>query len=141
MDISKGINLIKLCEGCRLTSYKDAHGLWAIGYGYTNGINPGMTISQFDADNLLGTEANRLANEIVNLLGFTPSDNELSALVSLVYNIGVEAFTMSTMLRLMKNGASKDKVAQEFLKWDKSQGQVINGLENRRQAEMKLFLS
>ena len=37
MKISdNGLNLIKKFEGCRLTAYQDAVGVWTIGYGTTN---------------------------------------------------------------------------------------------------------
>lgn len=42
----KGINLIKECEGCRLTSYKDSVGVWTIGYGHTTNVRQGDKITR-----------------------------------------------------------------------------------------------
>ena len=59
MKISdKGLNLIKKFEGCRLTAYQDAVGVWTIGYGTTNADKAitgttscqGLKISQATAD-------------------------------------------------------------------------------------------
>ena len=49
MKISdNGLNLIKRFEGCRLTAYQDAVGVWTIGYGTTNADKAitGTTICQ-----------------------------------------------------------------------------------------------
>ena len=62
MKISdNGLNLIKKFEGCRLTAYQDAVGVWTIGYGTTNAdkaitgifIRQGLRISQETADEWL----------------------------------------------------------------------------------------
>lgn len=33
-----GLNLIKQYEGCRLSAYQCAAGVWTIGYGHTAGV-------------------------------------------------------------------------------------------------------
>ena len=62
MKISdNGLNLIKKFEGCRLTAYQDAVGVWTIGYGTTNAdkaitgttICQGLKITQETADEWL----------------------------------------------------------------------------------------
>jgi len=68
------------------------------------------------------------------------TDNQLTAITSLVYNIGFGAFKRSTLLRLLNAGASKEEVAKQFLRWNKAGGKEIKGLTNRRQAEFNLFL-
>ena len=45
-----GLNLIKQFEGCRLSAYQCAAGVWTIGYGHTAGVKKGMTIMQAQAD-------------------------------------------------------------------------------------------
>ena len=45
-----GFNLIKQYEGCRLSAYQCAAGVWTIGYGHTAGVKKGMTITQAQAD-------------------------------------------------------------------------------------------
>ena len=45
-----GLNLIKQFEGCRLSAYQCAAGVWTIGYGHTAGVKKGMTITQAQAD-------------------------------------------------------------------------------------------
>lgn len=45
-----GLKLIMQFEGCRLTAYQCAAGVWTIGYGHTAGVTQGMTITQAQAE-------------------------------------------------------------------------------------------
>lgn len=65
--------------------------------------------------------------------------NQWAALTSFAYNVGLSACLGSTLVRLVNEG-ELDKAADQFLLWDKSKGQVIQGLLNRRKAERTLFL-
>jgi hypothetical protein len=57
METSKnGLNLIKQFEGCHLTSYKCPAGVWTIGYGHTQGVTEGQSITQEQADLYLKTD-------------------------------------------------------------------------------------
>ena len=62
------------------------------------------------------------------------------ACASLCFNIGVCGFEESTVAR-MCNANNFSVAAQAFLLWDKVKGVVNQGLLNRRQKEMALFLS
>lgn len=66
--------------------------------------------------------------------------NQLDALVSLCYNIGVGAIAKSTLVRKL-NAGDINGAANEFLKWNKANGRILSGLTRRRIAERKLFLS
>ena len=61
-------------------------------------------------------------------------------LVSFAYNIGRTAFENSTLLKLLNRG-EYEAAAEQFEKWNKSGGRVLNGLTKRRFDEQKLFLS
>ena len=60
----KGLNLIKECEGCRLTAYKDAVGVWTIGYGHTTNVRQGDKITQAEADALLVKDIARFESTV-----------------------------------------------------------------------------
>jgi lysozyme len=68
------------------------------------------------------------------------TQNEFDALVELTYNIGGPAFKKSTLLRLLNAGAPRDQVAAQFLRWNKDEGKVVQGLTNRRKRESNKFL-
>jgi lysozyme len=68
------------------------------------------------------------------------SQPQLDAVVSLAFNIGLGNLQAST-LRMKYNRGDIQGAADEFLKWRKSNGVVLRGLERRREAERALFLS
>lgn len=143
MDISKGIELIKQFEGCKLQAYPDpATGgdPWTIGYGATgHGISEGAEWTQEQADSDLIARCNKTLAGIEKLVKIELKDEQASALVAFVYNVGIGNFQSSTMLKLI-NGNELDKAADEFLKWNKAAGHVMSGLTRRRAAERALFL-
>jgi len=63
---------------------------------------------------------------------------EFDALTDFTFNVGVTAFTNSTLLRLL-NAGNYTGAALEFPKWDLCAGQVNQGLRNRRAAEQDEF--
>jgi lysozyme len=67
------------------------------------------------------------------------TNNEFSAMLSLMFNIGTEAFKNSTLLRLFLAGEI-DGAADEFLKWKFVQGKEEKGLLRRRKKERLIFL-
>jgi len=68
------------------------------------------------------------------------SQPQFDAIVSLAFNIGLGNLQAST-LRMKYNRGDYAGAADEFLKWRKSNGVVLKGLERRREAERALFLS
>jgi GH24 family phage-related lysozyme (muramidase) len=71
------------------------------------------------------------------------SDRQLSALVSLAFNVGVDFVKNSTLIEKL-NAGDYNGAANEFLRWDKAniEGSYVQlpGLTRRRQAERQLFL-
>ena len=135
----RGLAFLKQWEGCKLTAYKDSGGVWTIGVGHTRTARPGMTISQFEADLLLASDLED--HNISPLLGDAEtSQNQFDAMSSLAFNIGLDRFANSTVLRRHKLG-HHHVAANAFLLWVYADGRIVKGLENRRVAERKLYLS
>ncbi|MFV5926765.1 lysozyme [Klebsiella aerogenes] len=144
----EGIALIKGFEGCRLTAYPDpgtGGAPWTIGYGWTlpvdgKPVRPGMTIDQATADRLLKTGLVSYENDVLKIVKVKLTQGQFDALVSFAYNIGSRALSTSTLLKKLNDGDIKG-AADEFLRWNKAGGRVLNGLTRRREAERALFLS
>lgn len=135
----EGLDLIKSFEGCRLTAYRDAAGVWTIGYGHTGpDVVPGGTITQQEADALLQADVNRFASGVEALVEVPMTQEQFDALVSFAYNIGLSAFGQSTLLRLL-NAEDYDGAANQFQRWVHGGGKVLPGLVRRREAEAELF--
>lgn len=65
--------------------------------------------------------------------------NKFDPLVSLIYNIGRKNFINSKLLEEI-NHLNDYGIKQEWLKWNKDRkGNVLNGLNTRRQEELELF--
>ncbi|NBU53701.1 MAG: lysozyme, partial [Alphaproteobacteria bacterium] len=82
-----------------------------------------------------------LQGRVKSLLKRPVTENQLAALTSLAYNIGLGAFGRSTLLRKLNAGESTNAVAAEFLRWNKVNKVEVPGLTNRRKLEAELFLS
>lgn len=144
----KGIKNIRDFEGCSLTAYPDpgtGGAPWTIGYGWTHPVDgkpikPGMTIKQETADRLLKTGLVRYENDVLKMTKVKLTQGQFDALVSFAYNVGSRALSTSTLLRKLNDGDVKG-AADEFLRWNKAGGKVLNGLTRRREAERALFLS
>lgn len=136
---SAGLDLVKRYEGCSLHAYLCPAGVPTIGYGWTRDVKLGMTITQHQADVVLEYGLEEVAEDLEKVLkGVTVSDNAFSALCSFVYNVGIAAFSNSTMLKKLRKG-DMDGAAAEFARWNKGGGRVLPGLVKRRAAEAALF--
>lgn len=132
--------VIKDHEGLRLTAYKDGGGVWTIGYGHTGSdVREGLTIPLSEAERLLTRDLRTAEWHVTRLVQVKLTQNQFDALVSFVYNVGGDAFEKSTMLRLL-NAGEYEGSANQFLRWNKDNGKVVDGLTNRRRKERELFL-
>ncbi|VDZ89172.1 glycoside hydrolase family protein [Lelliottia amnigena] len=141
----KGIALIKEFEGCKLTAYQDSVGVWTIGYGWTQPVDAkpiraGMTIKQETAERLLKTGMVSYESDVSRLVKVGLTQGQFDALVSFTYNLGARSLSTSTLLRKL-NAGDYAGAADEFPRWNKAGGKVLNGLTRRREAERALFLS
>ena len=145
---ASALNFIKIKEGgLYLKAYLDSGNVPTIGWGSTYDFDKqrkvllGDTITKEQAQKWLEMETSSNANEIKKLVKPYLNKNELNSLISFVYNVGINAFRNSTMLKLLNSGADKQTVANEFDRWVYDNGVKVQGLVNRRIAEKKLFLT
>lgn len=142
---NKGLELIKEFEGFSNVAYLCPAKIPTIGYGNTfwedgRKVRLGEQISKTKALELLELVANKdFANKIFPLIKVEVSQNQFDAMVSLAYNIGVGAFSSSTLLKKV-NDKDFTGASLEFLKWDRAGGKQLLGLTRRRQREKELFL-
>lgn len=141
---SEGYKLIQKFEGCKLNAYQDSVGIWTIGYGnitYENGtkVKKGDKITQQRAEELFRYFADRFASQIETKITVPVTQHQFNAVVSLAYNIGVSAFSKSTMLKKINVCSSDKTITNEFMKWVNGGGKKIQGLVNRRAEEAKLY--
>ena len=139
METSKtGLDLIKHFEGCELYAYKCPAGVWTIGYGHTKGVEPGMQITEQDAEDMLKEELIEYESYINDLVTVGLNQNQFDAMVSWVYNLGAGNLKASTLLKVL-NAGDYAGVPAQIMRWNKAGGKVLEGLTRRRQAEADLF--
>jgi lysozyme len=78
----------------------------------------------------------RFENAVNGSVAVSLEQNQFDALVSFSFNVGVGAFTGSTLLKKL-NAGSYDDVPGELMKWTKGGGKTLQGLVNRRQGKTK----
>src|SRR5687768_1612719 len=138
------IELIKRFEGYRRKAAQLPDGRWTIGYGHTLTAREGAEVSEADAEALLIYDLIGVAHA-VNETVFTPLiQNQFDALVSFAFNIGLDAFRQSQVLRRLNEGQIiQAACAMELWRKAEFQGEriVIDALVRRRSAEKALFLT
>lgn len=132
-----GIDLIKKFEGCSLKAYRCPSNVLTIGYGHTRGVSEDMTITQGMADALLLEDLQNFVNEVNLLLidfRFLPNQNQFDAMVSFAFNCGIKALGTC-----MSQVATIEQLPNRMILYNKSNGKVLKGLEDRRKKEIELF--
>lgn len=141
----EAVGLIADAEKLSLVAYQCPAGVWTIGWGETEGVKPGDTCTKEQADNWLLEDLTDRCKAIRDMCVTEPNPNQLGALVSLAYNIGLEGLKKSTALRKHNEG-DYDAAARAFGLWNKAKNpatgqlQVLRGLTARRAAESALYL-
>jgi len=139
------INIIKMFEGYKSKAYLCPASVVTIGFGstmYTDGrkININDTINEQQANELLMWE---LKNKSISLHGLNLNQNQFDSCLSFVYNVGIGAFTKSTLRKKILLNPNDQSIKDEFLKWNKAtvDGKLIElkGLTKRRTAEAELY--
>ena len=132
------VDLIKESEGFRAEAYKCPAGVISIGYGsthYQDGtpVKEGDTITREKAEELL----HWYCNTQIKYPRKDLSDNQKSALCSLIYNIGQYAFDKSKCKKAIVAGDWAE--AHRQWDWVTANGKILPGLVIRRQKEKELF--
>ena len=146
MQLSReGLELIKRFEGLRTTAYRCPSGVWTIGYGHTAAageprVDARMTITSGEADEILARDVAAFAHGVAAALKVNLPQPQFSALVSFAYNVGLDNFRGSSVLKAV-NGGDTAAVPRRLLLWNRAGGRVLPGLTRRRAAEAELFLS
>lgn len=134
----KGLALIRRFEGLRLLAYKCPAGIPTIGYGRTEGVKMGQSITKERAEELLLEDVAACEAAVDRLVKVPLAHGQFDALVDFAFNLGAGRLEESTLLRLL-NARNYSAAAAEFDRWTRAGGQVLPGLVRRRAAERALF--
>lgn len=132
------VDMIKFFEGFESKAYLCPANVWTIGYGRTKNVKEGDTITEIQAERDLLEELEVFGNQVLNTVKVPLKQNELDALTSWTYNLGVGNLQSSTLLKEL-NSKNYNAAGQEMLRWNKAGGKVLAGLTRRRESEAKLW--
>lgn len=136
--------LIKF-EDLRTKAYRvGGKGNWTIGVGnetYLDGspVKDGDTITREAAIELFEHSLPSREKAVNVGINSEINQNQFDSLVSLIYNIGIAAFNGSTIRRKININPNDPSIRKEFARWNKSGGEVVDGLVNRRKVEADLY--
>ena len=149
-----GLDILKAIEQLRLGPYDDQTGdpisEWVpgatIGYGHLIAHDEWdayrSPITEAAAETLLRHDLDPFVQAVRLKVKTDLTQNEFDALVIFVFNIGVAGFSGSSVLKLLNNPlvhTNYDSLEDAWKAWNKSQGRVMQGLVNRRNAEWDIF--
>ena len=130
----RGLEVIKKHEGFRGKPYLCPAGVPTIGYGntfYPDGVKVTMQdkpLSKDMADLLLALVVKDFEVGVNKYVQSNINQNQFDALVSFAYNLGLGALKKSTLLKKVNANPCDATIVNEFMKWNKAGGKVLNGL-------------
>lgn len=139
-----GINFIKKEEGLRTTAYLDSVSVWTIGFGHTGPeVRGGLVITEERAEELLRKDIEKCEAAIAKGVKVELTQNQVDALCSFIFNVGVGAFLGSTLLKRINEKAANNAIRAEFMRWDKGtiggKKVALKGLTVRRGREADMY--
>lgn len=145
MHISEeGLSLIKKFEGCPTKGglavpYICPAGVLTIGYGHTRTVKEHDKWTLDHASYILREEIEDEYEPYLEKLVKVPLEqHQWDALVAWIFNLGPTALQESTLLKVLNEGKYNEVPAQ-IRRWNKANGEVLDGLVRRREAEAKMF--
>src|SRR5690606_8639708 len=107
--------IIAQFEGKSNTSYLDPVQIWTICYGETKDIKEGMYKTDEECWDSLATDVMSHNKDMLSQVRVPLSDQEHIAYLSFTYNVGVSAFSSSTLLKKLNSG-DREGACRELLK-------------------------
>lgn len=144
--VAMAVSVLVGVEGLSTKPYQDTGGVWTICYGETQGVTAKTPVATKEkCFGMLNEEAADVAAKITPFLPAILNSNQLAALISFCYNVGVQACKNSTLFLYINEG-QMELVPGQFARWvyvDRKDCRIRKnncyGLVERRQAEMTLF--
>lgn len=137
----KLLEFLKPWEGCKLAPYLDVGGRWSIGIGHLYKSGETMKpITVKEALDILAVDLRVAEKAVENLVDVPMEQHQFDCFTSVSFNIGTGAFATSHFLQYFNEG-KPHLCADAILNWNHVNGQVSQGLTNRRKAEREMFLT
>lgn len=136
----KGYDELHKREGIRLNPYVDTQGIPTIAMGntyYLDGKKVTMqdkSLAIREAYKLGRVTSDNFAKQVNSLLVKEVTQNQFNALVSLAYNIGINGFAKSTVLKRVNLNPNDPTIKNAFMMWTKNKELI-----GRRKSEVEQY--
>lgn len=122
-------------EGYSNRAYLDGGGIATICYGETVGVHMGQVKTRDECDRLLAQELVGYKTGMDKYIKVSVPDASETAFLTFTYNIGVGAWSKSTVVKKLNAGDLKG-ACNYMYKYVYVKGQYSSGLKNRRDKEV-----
>jgi lysozyme len=137
-----GMNALHEREGLKLKPYLDTQGVPTIALGNTYYLD-GKKVTMKDkpltireAYKLGRVISDNFAKKVNELLKKEVTQNQFNALVSLAYNIGINGFAKSTVLKRVNINPNDPTIKSAFMMWTKNKELI-----GRRKSEVEQYFT
>lgn len=137
--VLSGAYLVAPFEGKENKAYLDPVDIYTICYGSTKDVEKGDYKTDDECLSLLATDLVEHDRKMLRYIKVSTTDYQHAAFLSFTYNVGVGAFSKSTMLKKLNKG-DYTGACNELSKWVYAGGKKLNGLVKRREAERQVCL-
>lgn len=142
IELAKSLanDIITEFEGFSGKAYKCPAGVWTVGFGTTKNVTKNSELTLEQANKYLAEEIDVIIKQILEAVKVELSPNQLAALISFVYNLGITNFINSTLRRvILSDESTPEEIREQFLRWVYAKGKKLAGLVSRRIAEADLW--
>lgn len=136
---------LKEYEGLKLSAYICPAGVPTIGWGHTGTVDGkkialGMTITINKAQELFEKDIAVVENPLMREpFAYKLKQGQKDALVSFIYNVGWGNYKTSTLRKRIMEDVNHPDIPNQFRRWNKGGGKVLQGLVKRREWEISLY--
>ena len=135
--ITKAIEIVKDQYELLLTATK-INDVWVIGYNHTLNVFNGLTMTEQVADTILEQTLTTIQTNLFKVVKVRLNPNQITALILLIFDIGLQAFKNSNLLVNLKAGDFKS-ASYGFLIFNKNGRVVSVKVARRRAVERNIF--
>lgn len=130
--------LVPGLEGNSYTPYRDVGGVWTVCNGITGpDVIQGKTYTQKECDALLQKHLQPYARSVERSVKVPSNAYQKAALISFSYNVGINAFEHSSVLRNL-NAGRYQQACDGLRSWVYVDRVRIQGIANRRDVEREI---
>lgn len=134
-----GAYLVGPWEGMEKKAYQDVVGVWTVCYGQTQGVKRGDVYTTQQCNDQLAKSLPRYQEQMLRYVKVPLTPYQEAAFISFTYNVGVDSFAKSTLLKKLNQG-NYQGACEELRKWVYAGGKKYQGLVNRREDEYKMCI-